>query len=179
MRAAVVRVRRPEAIPNLSDQVSPTRSPRFPLSAVHDLSGLAPPCRPRLSVVPDQRGAASPLDLEVVIPAFNEAERLPRTISSTAEYLAAQPWRSRIVVVDNGSADRTAETARALATPDVPVRVIGCARPRKGAAVRRGLLRAEASYVGFFDADLATPVETLGPVMEHLRTGAAAVIGSR
>src|SRR4051794_25219698 len=88
------------------------RAPRgFPVTAVHDTTCLptavgastALVIAPRLPVVPDQRRAALELDLEVVIPAFNEAERLPRTISSTAEYLAAQPWRSQIVVVDNGS----------------------------------------------------------------------------
>jgi dolichyl-phosphate beta-glucosyltransferase len=157
------------------------------VTAVHDTTCLptavdasaALVIAPRLPVVPDQRRPALELDLEVVIPAFNEAERLPRTISLTAEYLAAQPWRSQIVVVDNGSSDRTAHTARALATADVPVQVVGCARPGKGAAVRRGLLRTDARHVGFVDADLATPIETLGPVMEHLRAGAAAVIASR
>jgi dolichyl-phosphate beta-glucosyltransferase len=121
-------------------------------------------------------------DLEVAIPAYNEAARLPRTLERTIDYLRDQPWSSRIVVVDNGSSDETAEVTQAIARtadPQVPVDLIGCSRPGKGAAVRRALLSSRSRFVGFFDADLATPVETLAIVMAHLDNGAAAVIGSR
>lgn len=118
--------------------------------------------------------------IDVVIPAFNEAERLPATVRTTVEYLARQPWSSRIVVVDNGSSDRTRAVAREAASGSaVPVRVIGCSRPGKGAAVRRGMLASRARFVGFFDADLATPVETLDAAVRHLQAGATAVIASR
>jgi dolichyl-phosphate beta-glucosyltransferase len=121
-------------------------------------------------------------DLEVIIPAFNEAGRLPLTLRRTVGFLGAQPWRSRVVVVDNGSADdTTAVVWRFVDGLDgaVPVEVVGCARPGKGAAVRRGLLSSTSRFVGFFDADLATPVETLTAVMGHLQLGATAVVGSR
>ena len=122
---------------------------------------LARDSRPRPVRLPDGRPALRrpAVDLEVVVPAYNEAERLPATVAATVDYLSAQPWESRIVVVDNGSSDGTAQVARALADPSarVPVTVIGCARPGKGAAVRRGVLTSESRYVGFFDADLATP----------------------
>jgi dolichyl-phosphate beta-glucosyltransferase len=120
--------------------------------------------------------------LEVVIPALNEARRLPETLRRTVAFLRLQPWSARVLVVDNGSCDDTSGVARRLAQTlggPVPVEVVGCARPGKGAAVRRGLLSSRSRYVGFFDADLATPVETLGAVMAQLRGGAAAVIGSR
>lgn len=121
-------------------------------------------------------------DLEVAIPAFNEASRLPQTLRQTVGFLRDQPWSSRVVVVDNGSSDDTAAVARALAQtsdPRVPVDVVGCARPGKGAAVRRALLSSRSRFVGFFDADLATPVDTLGEAMDRLERGAAAVIASR
>lgn len=116
----------------------------------------------------------TPVDVEVVIPAFNEAARLDDTLRATTAFLATQPWQSRIVVVDNGSVDDTSAVARRSR-----VEVIGCARPGKGAAVRRGLLTSAATWVGFVDADLSTPIETLADAVAHLERGADAVIASR
>lgn len=124
----------------------------------------------------------SRVDLEVVIPAYNEASRIQFTLQRAVDFLAQQPWSSRIVVVDNASVDETGALVRRLsreAGDKVPVSVIGCSRRGKGAAVRRGLLSGTSKYTGFFDADLATPLETLTEVMSHLELGAPAVIGSR
>ena len=122
-----------------------------------------------------------PVDLEVVIPAYNESARLPETLRRSVVHLDALPWRSRIVVVDNGSADETAALAHTAAarTDRVDVAVIGCSRPGKGAAVRRGLLTSAAPLVGFYDADLATPLSNLATAVVALRAGASAVIASR
>jgi glycosyltransferase involved in cell wall biosynthesis len=86
-----------------------------------------------------------------------------------------------VVVVDNGSVDETAAIARAAvrSTGQVDVTVIGCSRPGKGNAVHRGLLTSGSPFVGFFDADLATPLETLVQTMHALQRGATAVIASR
>ncbi|SDF52816.1 Glycosyl transferase family 2 [Blastococcus aurantiacus] len=151
--------------------------------------------RPVLVQVRDQRDAAPAtecsavlpalrptVDLEVAIPAYNEATRLPETLRRTVDFLREQAWSSRVVVVDNGSSDGTADVVRAFrAARDeaVPLELVGCARPGKGAAVRRALLGSRSRFVGFFDADLATPVETLSIVMAHLEAGATAVVGSR
>ena len=126
-------------------------------------------------------GRRTPVELEIIIPAYNEARRLPSTLRSTANFLAAQPWSSRIVVVDNGSADDTGYVARRMSAsgPAVQIVSIGCSRPGKGAAVRRGILSGTSTYTGFFDADLATPLDALVAAMEHLRQGASAVIASR
>ena len=123
----------------------------------------------------------APVELEVIIPAYNESARLPETLRQSVAYLNERPWRSRIVVVDNGSVDETAADARvaAVATDKVDVVVIGCSRAGKGAAVRRGLLTSTSPLLGFYDADLATPLETLAPTVEALRSGADAVIASR
>lgn len=133
--------------------------------------------------LPRQLTARRPtVDLEVAIPAYNEASRLPATLARTVDFLREQSWSSRVVVVDNGSSDGTADVVRAFsaaADASVAVELVGCARPGKGAAVRRALLGSRSRYVGFFDADLATPVETLSTVMEHLTAGATAVVGSR
>jgi dolichyl-phosphate beta-glucosyltransferase len=124
----------------------------------------------------------SHVDLEVIIPAYNEAARISSTLTQTVEFLAVQPWSSRIVVVDNGSVDDTAAVVHRISreTGDVvPISLVGCSRRGKGAAVRRGLLSGTSKYTGFFDADLATPLETLAEAMFHLAGGAAAVIASR
>lgn len=120
-----------------------------------------------------------PVDLEVVVPAFNEAERLPATLRAMLAFLAEQPWSSRVVVVDNGSVDDTAAIVGTFRGGPVDVVAVGCAQPGKGAAVRRGLLSSSSRFVGFTDADLSTPLDTLIPTMSMLRGGAAAVIASR
>lgn len=129
----------------------------------------------------------TPVDLEVVVPAYNEAHRLAGTLTSTVAFLADRPWTSRVVVVDNGSSDATVRVAqravrRAGGTAPggtVDVVVIACAGPGKGAAVRRGMLSSRARFVGFTDADMATPIETLDLALAALEDGAAAAIGSR
>ncbi|EWC63950.1 glycosyl transferase, family 2 [Actinokineospora spheciospongiae] len=125
------------------------------------------------------RPRRSAVDLEVVIPAYNEARRLGVSLTATADYLAGVPWSTRIVVVDNGSSDATSRVARTAASAAVPVEVIGCSTAGKGAAVRRGMMTSSARFVGFVDADLATPIDALGPAAELLEQGATAVIGSR
>ncbi|MFD1147694.1 glycosyltransferase [Saccharothrix hoggarensis] len=124
---------------------------------------------------PYAAGHRTAVDLELVVPAFNEAGRLPATLDALTAFLRRQSWRSRVVVVDNGSTDGTATAV--AGHPDVVV--IGCARPGKGAAVRRGLAGSTARFVGFVDADLSTPVQTLTRAVSELEAGAAAAIGSR
>nr|MDT0659135.1 glycosyltransferase [Micromonospora sp. DSM 115978] len=118
------------------------------------------------------------VDLELVVPAFNEATRLPATLAEVTGFLAGQHWRSRVVVVDNGSTDDTATIVDARDW-DAEVVVLGCSRPGKGAAVRRGIAGSEARFVGFIDADLSTPVPTLTRAVAELEAGAAAAIASR
>jgi len=120
----------------------------------------------------------SPVDLEVVIPAFDEEDRLGATLRSTAGVLSSLPYSSRIVVVDDGSTDRTSEVADRVGER-FPVRVIGCSWRGKGAAVRRGVLTSRARWVGYCDADAATPVKLIDPAVRLLAAGHPVVIGSR
>ncbi|WFR84308.1 glycosyltransferase [Arthrobacter sp. Y-9] len=122
------------------------------------------------------------VDLEIVIPVYNEATRIPETLRKTIEFLKLQPWSSRVVVVDNGSVDETPTIVRRICREKagvVQTAMVGCSRRGKGAAVRRGLLSGTSRFTGFFDADLATPLETLTKAMSHLSDGASAVIASR
>jgi dolichyl-phosphate beta-glucosyltransferase len=135
----------------------------------------------------EARALRHPVDLEVVIPAYNEVGRLPATLAAMVAFLSEQPWTSRVVVVDNGSVDDTAASVLAVDGRAcnvvtgwcVEVVAIGCSRAGKGAAVHRGLRTSRSRFVGFTDADLSTPLETFLPVMAALSHGAAAAIGSR
>ena len=86
-----------------------------------------------------------------------------------------------IRVIDNGSTDRTAEVVDEVNRNSfgAPVTVHGCARPGKGSAVARGMVTSEADWVGFCDADLATPASTISDAVRYLRDGWTVVIGSR
>ena len=134
---------------------------------------------PPAQTAPTTASSRSTVDLEVVVPAFNEAERLPATLERLTAYLLDCPWISRVVVVDNGSSDHTATAVHSIETSEIDVVTIGCSRPGKGAAVSRGLLSSTSPFVGFMDADLSTPVDTVWRAMQALRQGAAAAIASR
>jgi glycosyltransferase involved in cell wall biosynthesis len=114
-----------------------------------------------------------------MIPARDEAVRLPHTLVQTVRYLEAQPYSSSVVVIDNGSTDRTADLVTRIRSQRVAIDVIGCAEQGKGFAVRRGILTSQARFIGYMDADLATPIETLDLVVPLLDCGYQAVVGSR
>jgi dolichyl-phosphate beta-glucosyltransferase len=117
--------------------------------------------------------------LSIVVPVRNEESRLSATLSGLTAALAATRKPCEIVVVDNASIDRSAEVAREYWSGSVPVRLVHCAQPGKGAAVRTGVLRTDSRYVGFCDADLATDMTALAPTLEFLSTGVNVVVGSR
>lgn len=117
--------------------------------------------------------------LSLVIPAYNEAERLPDTLRQVREFVAAEPRPIEVLVVDNASQDETA-TIAATATAGMPyLRVLSEARRGKGAAVRAGALAARGDYVFFADADLSMPLAEARNFLPPKLTGAEVAIGSR
>ncbi len=118
--------------------------------------------------------------LSIVIPAHNEARRLPGTLQKVLGFLAQQPYRAEVVIVENGSADATLALARGFqeAHPNV-VRVFHEARRGKGLAVRRGMLEARGDYRFLADADLSMPIEELPRFLPPRLTDFDVAIASR
>lgn len=118
--------------------------------------------------------------LQIVIPAFNEERRLPRTLRALRRHLGAgRLGHVEVIVVDNASTDGTAAVAREADCAALPVQVVHCARRGKGAAVRAGLLASDADVVCFMDADGATGLDALDAAWRRLLLGSDVVIGSR
>jgi dolichyl-phosphate beta-glucosyltransferase len=113
------------------------------------------------------------IDLSVVIPAYNEEERLKKHLPAIQAYLAGRSYE--IIVVNDGSKDGTARVAQALG-----VRLIDLNPNRgKGGAVKAGMLAAEGRYVLFTDADQSTPISEMEKLLEKLDAGYDIAIGSR
>lgn len=132
------------------------------------------------------RGEAAAVEagvrLSVIVPAYNEERRLPRTLDAVVAYLASQTYAAEVVVADDGSTDRTGQVARSQSSARVPVQVIRHPDGRnhgKGAAVRRGMLAATGQYRLFMDADNSTTVDHVERFWQFFDEGYDIVIGSR
>lgn len=119
-------------------------------------------------------------ELSVVIPAYNEAERIGPTLDAISKHLTAIDAPYEIVVVSDGSADATDEIVQEHSRNDNRIRLISYQPNRgKGHAVRTGMLEARAQHVLLTDADLATPVEDLHKLQDVAANGYDVVVGSR
>ena len=117
--------------------------------------------------------------LSVVIPAYNEERRLPQTLQSVVDYLAQQSYASEVIVVDDGSGDKTAQVVESFRTLHPIVALIRNDHRGKGYAVRTGMLAAQGHIVLFSDADLSTPIEEIAQLLPWFEHGYGLVIGSR
>lgn len=117
--------------------------------------------------------------LTIVIPAYNEARRLPATLERILDFLDQQAYSAEVIVVDDGSTDDTAQVARKYDRMHKRIKVIENPHQGKGATVRRGMLAADGEIVLFSDADLSTPIEELDRVLPWFERGYDVVIGSR
>ncbi len=110
----------------------------------------------------------APIDFSIVIPAYNEAGRLPGNIGKVAAYCQALSPRWEGLAMIEQSADGTLEETRAAAAGCAAMEVIDNGPQRgKGHAVRCGMLRARGDIVFFMDADLSTPLESIGRFLEY------------
>jgi len=99
--------------------------------------------------------------LSIVIPAHNEESRLPRTLGQIFAYLEKQTYSSEVIIVENGSTDRTLEIARGFTAQYPNLRVLQETGSGKGNALQRGVLEAKGHYRFICDADLSMPIEGL------------------
>ncbi len=116
--------------------------------------------------------------LSIIIPAHNEENRLPNTLEQVFRFLEKQSFTSEVIIVENGSMDKTLQVAQTFAETHPSFRVIQSERG-KGTAVQHGMLEAQGEYLFMCDADLSMPVEEIIKFIPPAFEGFDIAIGSR
>ncbi len=117
--------------------------------------------------------------LSIIIPAHNEAERLPPSLQKIDTFLNAQGYQAEVLVVENGSSDKTLRIARDFAARMPNLRVFHEEERGKGLAVKRGMLEAQGEYRFQCDADLSMPIEQVNRFLPPELESVDVAIGSR
>ncbi len=118
--------------------------------------------------------------LSVIIPAYNEAERLPATIIDMDKYLSSVGYSYEIVVVNSGSTDNTAEIVRRMSETIKNLKLIdNKVSQGKGGAVRQGMLLVKGEYRLFSDADNSVSLDHFEKMLPYFNEGYDVLIGSR
>ena len=120
--------------------------------------------------------------ISIVIPAYNEEQRLPTTLEQVGQWIRDKQFEfCELLIVDDGSTDGTAALVEGYARTNACVRLVRNPGNRgKGYAVRNGMLAARGEWILYSDADLSTPIEELDRLYQSARKQNAAIaIGSR
>jgi dolichyl-phosphate beta-glucosyltransferase len=118
--------------------------------------------------------------ISIVIPAYNESARIGRALTEVLRCVHDRAWNAEILVVNDGSTDRTAAVVQEFAQLHPEVRLLNNQKNRgKGFSVRHGVLQAVGEIVMFTDADLSAPMEEAERLFDALHQGADIAIGSR
>lgn len=118
--------------------------------------------------------------LSVIIPAYNEARRLPLTLIDIDKHLEQQEYSYEILVVNDGSTDETAEIVKRFSPLIENLKLVDNKENKgKGAAVRQGMLLAKGTWRLFMDADNSTSVVEFNKMIPYFKAGYEVVIGSR
>ena len=116
----------------------------------------------------------------IVIPAYNEAKRLPRALEPILAFIEAKSWDAEVIVVNDGSTDDTADVVREYSAKNPAVilidNLVNCG---KGQSIRDGIRRATGDIIIFADADNSTPIEDAEKLVQAIDEGADIAIGSR
>jgi len=133
------------------------------------------------AATPTQDASAAPPKprLSVIIPAYNEERRLRRSLPRLDRYLRTLDREAEVIVVENGSADRTAAVVEEFQRHMPSLRLLRVPAAGKGWAVRAGMLAATGEHLMFCDADFSMPVEGIARFTALLDGGAPIVIASR
>jgi dolichyl-phosphate beta-glucosyltransferase len=121
----------------------------------------------------------SEIQLSIVIPAYNEQARLPRTVLETIHWCSSKNLDFELIIADDGSQDETLALGRLFEESDARIRALVCPHMGKGAAVRMGMLNAKGRLVLFMDADGATPLDEMMKLFIAINEGHDVAIGSR
>lgn len=123
---------------------------------------------------------ANGVRLSVIIPAYNEEKRLPPTLRDIDKYLKRQTYNYEIIVVSDGSTDKTVEIVKSLMPEIRNLKILDFKENHgKGFGVREGMLKAEGQYRLFTDADNSTTIDQIEKMWPWLEKGYDVVIGSR
>jgi len=117
--------------------------------------------------------------LSVVVPAFNEAARILRTINDIREEITRLGVDTELIVVDDGSVDETTAIVAEVAESDARVKLVRAAHGGKGATVRRGMVEARGAWRFLADADLSMPISELKGFLDAAAQDGDVIVGSR
>lgn len=121
----------------------------------------------------------NPPYISVVVPAYNEEQRLPENLPKIMHYLRQQPYSWEIIVVDDGSDDSTARIVEELQKQEPRLTLVRNPHQGKAYTVRTGVLAAQGQYVFHCDVDLSMPITELAKFLPPLESGYDVAIGSR
>lgn len=126
------------------------------------------------------------LHVTVVIPAYNEQERIAKTLYEIKDYLSQQNYTSDIIIIDDGSQDLTSEVVRVVDIYSEEIKdqsagelLQNFKNIGKGYSVAKGLTIARGDVIVFTDADASTPIQEIDKLIDKIRSGNDVVIGSR
>ena len=118
--------------------------------------------------------------ISVIIPAYNEAHRLPSTLTALSQELSHVKFEYEVLVVDDGSSDHTSEVAKTFQSSIKNFTVIENNKNEgKGSAIRKGMRAAQGTWRLFMDADNATPFSEFAKILPYTNENYSVLIGSR